>query len=292
LKAFKIIAIGFFAVSFACAFAQGGGKDIRPIPAELLAKCEKARQALLRGNAFLEKNQLADAIGAFQEAVAVERTYGYPVSTGSYQLAKALTAAGRASEALAAYKEAVRWDPIRKELTTNGPPQILLVMDYAILLAKSGKAEEAKSVYYFGLRHYNEYAEDAFEPIPFLIVFDADPTMTVWDYSSEKLVAAATMAKAPFMQSRRTQGLDLVRRMEPGWALPLVHIADSSPNKERPQLYKAAEDLALTTEEKAWIEAYRAGGSLAKVGFARRKESSVLRQAKLDLSVIHDKIAS
>lgn len=273
--------------------AFGQGNDRKPISADLVAKQRKANAATKQGDEALAAGRTDDAIAAFREVVKIEGTYGHFVSSGNYDLAKALTLAGRTDEALAAYRRAFKWDPARKDLKVNGPPVVDLAMDYAILLAKSGKADEAKSIYYYGLRSgFNPYGESTQEPFPFLVVFDPEdvPNATVWDYSADSLIAAATMAKAPTAAQTRPL-VQEVRRMEPGWVLPVVYLARMlTEGSKKEALLSEAEGLARTDAERGWIKAYRAGENLAKIGLSMRKASSAIANSKLDLQRTHDKV--
>jgi hypothetical protein len=168
-------------------------------------------------------------------------------------------------------------------------------MDYAILLAKSGKGDEAKAIYYYGLRRgFNLSALADFEPYPFLVVFDRDenPNATVWEYSTENLVAAAMMAKAHGIDKDQDSVLNEIRNNEPNWVLPIIYQASKLwKGKRRSDLVKLAKALATTDIERTWIKAFEAGENLAKVGLEMRRSSSVLNKAKADLEQIHDKVA-
>ena len=306
MNTLKTITCGLLVAS-ACMVLAQGGKNIRPVDPELLAKHERAGAARDRGREFLKNDQLEEAIAAFRESIEIEITYGHHVSIGNYELAKALTAAARTEEALAAYKKAVRWHPGRKDLETNGPPFILIGMDYAILLAKSGKDEEAKAVYYWTLRTLNR-ARGSHEPFPFLVVFDLDPDMVFWEYSTERLIAAAMMLRAPDSGQNARSLAEEVRMVEPTWVVPVVYLAFRSSNERRDVLLDQALGLAMVGEEKEWVSAYieavqigdqsermqrlsELSQRLAETGVAQRKASTVLIEAKLDLERNHDKIA-
>jgi tetratricopeptide (TPR) repeat protein len=294
MKRNKTILTLLAVLSLNLAFAQGGGRTVYTMNPELRAKYDKANEATRRGEAFLKLGQIEDAIKAFREAVRISDTIGSFSSSWNYDLAKALTTAGRTKEALAVYKKAIRWDPVRKELDINGPPAIDITMDYAMLLAKSGKEDEAKAIYYYGLRYFNWDAQSVVEPFPFLVVFDPDddPNATVWDYSPENLEAAATMAKASFLGWDLDYKLVKVRKLQPTWILPVVSQASNkTPGPKRDELINLAKALAKNDEERSWIKAFLKGENLAKVGLAMRKSSSVLNKAKADLETTHDKVA-
>ncbi len=283
-----------------------------PPPPELLEMRKRAGETRDRGRALVEQGKLDEAILAFRESIAIEREterrFGGFSSIGNYELAKALTMDSRPQEALAAYKDAFRWDPKKKELDTSGPVVRRLGVDYAILLAKSGKVEEAKAVYYWTLRALRG-VDGRSEPFPFLVVFDPDPTMTVWEYTTESFVAACTMLKAPDMGDQDRTLTEKVREAEPDWIVPVMYLVASS-DVRRAEYLSLAEGLAANDEERSWVRQYRElfaeGGEgwevtrrfkgvaneLAKIGVARRKASTVLAQAKLDLERNWQKVAS
>lgn len=280
--------------------------ELKPDPPEVRAKKQRADQAHERGRAFLKQNQLEQAIEAFREVVAIEKTIpgsGFR-SSPNYDLAKALTLAKRPEEALAAYKQAFRWDPKRGELDTNGPPFIQLGMDYAIALAKANRPNDAKAVYYSTLRKLSE-ARWGFEPFPFLVVFDPDPTMTEWELTKENLVAAATMLRAPESGPDAIALTESVRNMKPDWIMPVMYLANRG--KDRQNNLDVAMSLARNAEERMWVQEYKANHvriegeeskerwaretRLAEIGVARRKASVALAAAKAELKDNWRKVA-
>jgi tetratricopeptide (TPR) repeat protein len=293
-------------MSLHLASAQGGNdrRDLKPLPPELLEKSKRAGEAEHRGRAFLEQKKYDEAIAAFREAIAIEATIPGFESSGNYELAKALVLAGRPEEALAAYKNAIEYREDWHELHINGPPFPYVQLDYAILLAKSGKVEEAKMIYYSVLRNYRGNRNS--EPFPLLVVFDYDPTMVVWEYSPERFIAAAMMARATLSQNEAVSMAERVAIMEPNWVVPVVYLASRGKRSEN---LRIAQALAANDEEKAWVRMYTdaiaLGGdvsevnqrvrdvaaSLAAIGVARRKASPVLQQAKLDLEQNWQKVA-
>lgn len=304
MNSFKLVFSILMFSSGPVALSQGG-KNPQPISPGLLAKHERAADAISKGAQFLRARDLDAAIASFRQAVEIERTYGYFASRGSYELAKALTAAGRTEEALDAYKRAVSWDPVKKELDINGPPHIRVATDYAVLLARTGRSEDAKAIYYFALRSFNSNAEGDKEQLPFLIVFDQDQTMTSWQYSRERLIAAATLVRAADDDQRAL--FEGVRRQASDWAIPALYLALRSPVAEQPGLMSVAASLA-TGEERDWIGQYenlltiedslerhhaakQIAKQMAEIGLARRKASTVLAKAKADLEESWSRIA-
>lgn len=291
-----------------CAYCPGqlgnAGRWDHPPSAEELAKWQRASEACKRGRELLKEGRIEEAITAIREAIAIEDTIPSFISSGRYELAKALTLAGRVDDALAAYKSAFRWDPKRRELDSNGPPFIFLGMDYAILLAKSGKAEEAKAVYYSTLRRLKDNKRGPQEPFPFLVVFDDDPAMTVWDYSSERLITAATMVKAPDMNTEARTLTMQVREREPSWIVPAMHLLTGKWDQDLQQALL----LATNEEERNWVRTYidalaaveghekylkfkEISMQMAAVGYARRQASVALQDARAWLEQNYSRVA-
>lgn len=309
MKNLKIIITAIFmATILSNGFSQT--RDVRPIPPEKLAIYKRTGDAKDRGRALLEKNKIEEAIREFREAIAIEkeieRRYGDFNSVGHYELAKALTLAKRNEEALAAYKQAFRWSPKRQDLEHNGPPLIHLAMDYALLLHRCGKVEEAKAIYYFFL--CRGWSDDGHhEPFPFLVVFDPDPTMMVWDYTPERFLAAVTMARAPYMNAERFSYAETARQMEPSWIVPAVYLWPWDSKTRGKAGYDLAVNLARTDEEKEWMRMYlpvfsageddwkllRKGiaRQLTQIGVAKLNATPVLQQAKVDLAKNYHKVA-
>lgn len=281
-------------------------------PSDLIARNERAAAARDRGEALMAKGSVREAVEAFREGVRfeaeIEKKYGGFTNSTLYELAKAYTLLGQTDDALAAYKRAFRWDAKRGEIESNGPPFITSTMDYAILLAKSGRNEEARAVYYSGLRKLVQVRRGC-EPFPLLVVFESEPGMTVWSYSPERLIAAAKMAMAADLGSRGAAAAEDVRRIEPSWAAPALFLGTRFGGSKGSALLKLAESLAGTDEEREWVQDYigleairepaerqRARDEVdrkhAEIGVTRRKASTVLSKAKRDLARSYFRVAS
>lgn len=296
----KTLVITFALIVPVVAGAQGNDYRGQPLPPELRAKYDRRGAALDRGRALLQRNEIEAAIAAFRECIQIENTIPGPTSSGSYELAKALVLAKRPKEALEAYKHAFWWSAKKQDLATNGPPMMKLGTDYAILLAQCGMEEEAKAMYYWAMRQFR--GDSSKEPIPYLVVFDPDPTMTVWEFSREKLISALMMLRAVFSENEARDRAQEVLKREPSWIVPVMFLA----SLDRSQ-YDLAYNLATTAEEKEWVRRYdaafaaskyeqnevrkRIAQGLADIGAQRRKNSSVLAQAKLDIAKMRTKLA-
>lgn len=287
------------------AFSQDGRLPYHGVPPELQAKLKRASDALILARRLLRDSSLAEAISAFRIAVQLESELPGLSSSANYGLAQALTQAGRNAEALAAYREAFRWDPKREDLDTNGPPFMLLYSDYAILLAKEGRHEDARAVYYSCLRHLRAVRAHH-EVIPYTIVFEPEEGMFSMEYSKERLISAAMLVKAPDSGDPESMAIAReVHRREPSWAAPLVILAMGSED-EPENLLRTAFGLARNDEERAWVKAYQdlelnkdvwvemrlqLGLRISGIGVARRKASQVLARAKAELALHHVRIA-
>lgn len=273
--------------------AQGNDQEI----------LERVHAAIARGGALYRQQRHDEMIAAYGEAAALSEQLSYFTSDYHHRFARVLTRAGRRDEALEAYRKAVRWDAEQGELDSH----IEIAMEYAILLARAGREEDAKAMYYYGLRIFNRLPGGTLEPFPFLVVFDPDPVMQYWPYSVENLTAAATVLTADLSGPYRPY--EKVRQMKPDWILPAIYnvwqpLVD---HQERERL-AAATRLARTQEEREWAALYQpvleltdwqeqqakfyeVADRLAAVGAERRKNSVVLRRAKENLRNIHDRIA-
>lgn len=283
---------------------------MRKHPPEMLEKRNRASAAIDRGRTLAAKGKLKEAIAEFRNGLRVEdeleKQYGGFTSVASYELAKAYAKLGQTALALEAYKSGTRWDPAAREIQTNGPPFILMTMDYAIALARAGKQEEAKAVYHSGLRRLNQ-VRTGLETMPLIVVFDADPSMVVWKYSETNLVAAATMAKAADMGSSGIAAAEEARALAPDWAVPLVFLALRSGSQQK-ELLESAFRIAQG-EEVDWVASMAAARAIgspadrqrltteaekrhAEIGVDRRRGSSALQKARRELEHLHTKVAS
>ena len=236
--------------------AQDGNRPPTPPSPEFMAKVHRASDALLHARRLFKDGKLPEAIDAFRVAIQLYSLLPGLSSSANYGLAKALTQAGRNTEALAAYRQAFAWDSKREDLDTNGPPFVLLYMDYAILLAKEGRHEDARAVYYSGLRHLN-MLNPGHEVIPYTILFEPEEGMFSMEYSKDRLISAAMLMKAPHSGDPESMAIAReVHRREPTWAAPLVILAMGSED-EPENLLRTAFGLARNEEERAWVKDYQ-----------------------------------
>lgn len=209
--------------------------------------------ALDAGEALLKRGKLDLAIAKFREARAIEETLRSKSCSAGYELAKALTLAGKPGEALKVYEKCLVWRPGADDWHVNGPVATYLYADYAILAARQGDQAKAKEIYYLLMRTFNGFGESVQEPIPFLVVFDPDPNMDVWQYTADNLVLAATMMKLATSSGGQKGELEEIRRQAPGWAFPAAFQAGLRLGQGDGELRAQAMALAKTAREREWI---------------------------------------
>ena len=268
----------FSMIGFCALCLAQGTKNIKPIPPAELEKADRAAKALDQGAAHMAKGEYDDAIRQFRIAMLAELSYrGRQSSSGAYYLALAYQKKGENENALDAFSKAVFWERKWGDWMVNGPQTILVAMDYAMLAAKVGDHAKAKEMYYLGLRDFNGYGEKVREPIPFLVVFDPEPGMDYWEYSSDNLILAATMAKAPYMNSQCIPMVKEIRASKPDWLVPIVFLATFGSTEESAQFFAAARSMAKTAEERELIEKTKGKERIDMTGANRRKASVVVQ---------------
>lgn len=272
-----------------------------------------------RAYVLMSEKKYDETIALFRGVVRLWNETGRFSTRNYYDLAQALTAANRIEEALDAYRHGVIYEPAKGELWINAS-QTSYAMDYAILLAKCERADEAKAVYYYGLRRFNEQTHPGGkdyeaigghqEPFPFLVVFDQDPSMTVWQYTPERLTAAALLIKLAGLGPQATpHAMKQVRDTAPDWINPAMYMVwQGVVDRKEADRFAEAASLARTPEEREWVSAYRdvfesddwqvqlerwteVANKMAAIGAARRKASVVPEQARQNLKNIHHKTA-
>ncbi|MCK6631705.1 MAG: hypothetical protein L6Q31_04945 [Fimbriimonadaceae bacterium] len=262
---FWIVTIGIVASH---ALAQGG-KVIRPENPIVTAKRAEIRALQERARVLLRSDQIEQAISVLREATAIEASLDFGTwGVSGQSLARLYVKLGRTEEALEAYRMLFRWDKagwVPSGWDLVGPR--ISMMEYAILLAKAGRPEDAKAMYYSELRRFNGGGQRSAEPVPFLVVFDPEPEGVYWEYSPERLEAAALMimalegGPADFVTQEHTLPRDIVRRVRalaPDWFYPVMYqAAQNWRYRQGPELLALAESLARPGLERDLIAKYR-----------------------------------
>ncbi len=259
-----LFSVALLALLVCIAFSQG--REGRPDDPAETARHIQVNNLLNQAMELRRSGSPESAIPIYQQAAAIEAQMAGVDGRASFELARTLMGLGRQNEALEAYRHVFSWDARRGDLDGSGGHGIFPIMEYAILLAKQGRAEDAKAIYYYGLRNFNTSERDR-EPVPFLTVFDPEPEGTSWPYSLERLQAAALMIEAieggyyDVVSQTRIDPDDLIDRVKilaPDWFYPVMYAAAGNWSSERgEQLLNQAESLARPGVEKDLIAAYR-----------------------------------
>ncbi|MCO5297803.1 MAG: hypothetical protein M9921_13205 [Fimbriimonadaceae bacterium] len=237
-----------------------------PDPVEV-AKEARIRELIEQGREQEATGNVQTAIAKLQDASAVEATRsGGFFSWARLMLARVYLRAGRDVEAIEAYKHVFAWNAAKGDLEPGFGDFVKYAMEFAILLAKSGRPEEAKAMYYFGLRNFNP-EKGRFEPAPFLTVFDPEEEGECWEYTPERLEAAALMIqimqggmlnRATHEETSAVQLAPKVRELVPDWFYPYLYRAAQGWNSEQTSSDLAlAQALARTSVEREVVELYR-----------------------------------
>jgi tetratricopeptide (TPR) repeat protein len=171
--------------------AQGGGRIIFPEDPVEKAKRLQVEGLLDRAKALVASHDDQGTISVLQEAAAVEATMraGFQ-AFAEYRLARMYVKLNRIPDAMEAYKHSFAWDPrirlgssvLMGDLNGGSGYGVDTVMEYAALLAKAGRQEDAKAMYYYGQRAYWSLPRPrSQEPVPFVVVFDPEPEGIQWE---------------------------------------------------------------------------------------------------------------
>lgn len=236
-------------------------------PVEEAKKAEWARLMTV-ARELVRAHDYGAAVAAYDRAHEVGRTLSAFNGQAKYEQAKVLTVMHRDAEALEAYRHVFKWDArdgrVRFSADGMGAP-----MGYAMLLAKNGRAEEARAMYYVGMRNFNiGDVRESREPIPYLAVFEPDTEGVASEYTPARLEAAALLALAAnggwselpllTMTIEPDELLKRAHELWPEWFGPVLWQAALAWNRpEGPRLLDQAERLARPGPEKELVAQYR-----------------------------------
>jgi tetratricopeptide (TPR) repeat protein len=218
-----------------------------------------------QAKALEEGDQFQEALAIYSEVAEMQEARNIFSSRSKYGMARCLTALGREEEALGAFKRAFMWSSRSGRLTLGDGDGDFIRMsaDYAMLLAKRGRAEDAKALYYSALRRFNlggtypNYAMEGRrykEPVPFLVVFDPEPLGIAWEYSPQNLEAALKMLLA--LTTAQKDLLSQVKALRPDWFYPVMY-EEVRYGDRNPGLLAQAEALAKPGLEKQLVATYK-----------------------------------
>lgn len=204
-------------------------------------------------------------------------------STDRVGLAEVLVAVGREPEALEQYRLATVYRSQNSTLELGIPTYH---MDYALLLAKQGRLNEALVVYHEYVSGITSEDADTFrlEPLPIVVAFfrplsagrdgprisiPYDPGVTTWAYAPELFKAATLLDRRASGYKLKTAVWDEIARLAPGWIVPRfyrVYDDSSLDEEEKRPLYDALLAGTLTDGERAIITAVRDGVEVRPAG--------------------------
>lgn len=247
------------------ALAQPGGHP--PDPSEI-AKDHQVDTLCQQAYVLIRANRAEEAIPIFEQAREIERTKQLFSADASFEMGRNYIRMGRDALALDAYKQCMFWDSQKHDVFV-GVGYWPFAMEYAILLARNGKEEEAKAMYYEGLRQFNAGAsgDRLLEPAPFLVVFDSEAEGVCWDYTPQRLEAAALMLevltgnwmdRATRIVTKTDDTIRRIRLLAPDWFYPVLYRAAKGwRSTASAPLVDQADALAKPGLEKQLVAQYR-----------------------------------
>ena len=291
----------------ACGLFEPGGRLGQPSTSSYSAPEEKAKldafSALLDiARAHEDEGRWPAAEIAFREA----HTYGTLEnlgfeSTTQYGIARMLQSQQKDQLALEAHKRSLSWSQGRSDWSTNGPMLIQVFADFAILAAEQGERDLAIEVYTAGLRSLSRESTGD-ERIPLLVTFEPSPGMTHWEYSADRMKAAAMALSLASMrypwEVRKftpSKHLDPMKQLSPDYRqVTLARIKQLAPEWYWPYAYEAfapdypsyptAESLCKNDQERAWLRRFASGDKTIPAEAAElRKNCPVIQRRNRDL---------
>lgn len=253
------VVVALFLASSAWAQYPGGTSGGKPPPPEWIRQQEATGVLRNRIRDLERQGKWQEVITACKDLIALESRPPMAMKRHSHaywRLARAYEQLDQSPDALDAYQKSISWIPEFADWDGNQ----FQVLDYAISAAKQGQVEKAKEMYYLGLRKYN--AAKIHEDLPFLVVFDPDPGMDYWEYSTVNLEAAARMLKivggqvsgdvAEWVKISRGElpnPIDIVLSLKPDWLIPQLMKAGG----HRAEKAKSVLGYVHTQREHQWL---------------------------------------
>lgn len=257
------------------------------LPPETLAKMKQTGELRQKAIRHLDRGELDAAIPILKEAIAINRTYLSFESGGyeEYLLGKIYEKQNKLNEAVVCFRTTFKWAIKRQEVLSIG--NSTTTVEYALFLSRTGDDEGAKEMYKCALRRMQD-TQRYHERVPFLFVFDPDPEGDTWEYTPQRLEAAAMMIYAInkeglFDPVERKETLnqealiERARQLEPAWIYPILYKASlhyDSP--EFPGWMATAEALARTPVQKQVLEFFKRELAEYKAWIAANPNGNVL----------------
>lgn len=255
MKTRKVIAtaVAVLATCVQISVAQvAGSNGTERSPADL-ARSAALFSAQRTADQLLKEKRWQEAVLAYQEVIRIEKTdpdHRVHYSGGQLGLARAYMGLDRISDAVEAYRLGTFWSSRHRDVP--GGIVAPLYIEYALALLQANRLEDAKAIYYAVLRTSSS-AHSRFHP--FLVVFESEPGMTVWQLTKPRLGAALLMlqGKGYLTEKEWIARLDQIQAAAPEWILPALYRPGISNPDKLDQVYQ----MAVTEEARGWIDRWR-----------------------------------
>ena len=263
-------------------------KDVKKFTPEQQAIYDSAGRKAIAAMVLLRQGKATEALTNVQESIVGDERLHIPGEY--YLLAECHLALGEKADALTAFEKCFKWDS-RGDLWPKVGDSIAAATDYAVLLSKIGRIDDAKRMYYYALRYLNQYNEVRLEPYPFTVVFDRTPNAEVCTYTPARFEAACLMVKALSVSA----GDDFPgwvkksSKLAPEWLYSVLYQGFRNFENDRKAYFERARKMATSATDRALVE--RVAGydqdhmpkdlpKLAEV----RKQIPLLNESRLELA--------
>ena len=237
------------------AFSQS--KAIREFSPGEKAILNQSDQEHILATQFLRAGKPKEALAHISLSIDIRKGLKPLDMPGDYYLlAQCQNALGRTDKALAAYRNCFQWNKAAGDLESRVAETVSAATDYAVLLARSNRMDDAKGMYYYALRNLNMNGEMSAEPYPLAVVFDPCPKADVWPYSANRLEAACLMVKAIGV-SGGDDYMSWVQRasdLAPDWLYPVLYQGFRRYTGTPPTAFVRARAMAKTADQRALVE--------------------------------------
>lgn len=220
MKTLSIFVVTVAAI-LASSFGNAQTRVIIPDPPEVTALKQRYSQLLDQARGCERASRLEEALVLYGKAIEAASSLRNHDLGAYYGKARCYERLGRIDDALGAYRQAFLWNESVGDIT---PSRMPAMMQYSLLLAKQGRNEDAKAIYYLALRSLSGRSRRV-EQTPFLVVFDPEPGAIVWEFSEARLEAAATMLMAMMGGPEDMSQEDLRKKaaqLAPDWYYPIL----------------------------------------------------------------------
>lgn len=231
-------------------FGQGATRIIGQEPPDIVALRQRHGELLERARIAQEAKRFDEAIDLYRQAGQIADSFPSFSGIADDLLARLFMKLQRYEEASDAFKRAFKWSDDKIDLIGGGTASDVL---YVSCLIKLGRLQDAKEMYYFALRRLNQNSRET-ENLPFLVVFDNEPEAIVWELTSQRLEAAATMIKAMVMGDEAYR--KIAAELAPDWFYPVLWNGNANRIARAGALAKPGLERELYAQFKGEYDAY------------------------------------